>query len=427
VKFDYKNEELDVQDCEFIMFEKNSKSKIEFLQDNCSKKIKSALIVSPFIEEKPLKTLCKNLDEEGKISLITTENELNKIYNSNEKLKKVEIYILKEAIVEGEYKSFESYNSDMDDKQIEDEDSKNAMNQDVHAKMFIIQCEDCTYFYIGSANLTNSAFNRNTEVMLKIIIKNNNFLENILKDLKIIKSKEEDMYFKRVYLEDIKEEIVEETDKEKLNKIERQFFELKPYATCKKEKDEEYKVTIKFQDLEKIDLKNCKITIMPLNEKVKEQEIKETVAFNNLKIEDISEFYIVKFYLNSEKNSEQKIIKINTENIPKLDSRISKIFSDIIKNQDNFLEYLALILNDDYFYMLVGKVLEDGNINKSKYSIEYMPALYERMLKMMVNNPKRLEDIEDFNNLIEDKKKIPDGFLELYNTFKKVGEKLENK
>ncbi|WP_304103427.1 hypothetical protein [Methanobrevibacter ruminantium] len=49
-----------------------------------------------------------------------------------------------------------------------------------------------------------------------------------------------------------------------------------------------------------------------------------------------------------------------------------------------------------------------------------MPELYEKMLKASVYSPEKFEELEFLIKTLSDDDVIPEGFEELYNTFKQV-------
>lgn len=122
------------------------------------------------------------------------------------------------------------------------------------------------------------------------------------------------------------------------------------------------------------------------------------------------------FYGNTE-----TMIKIPTRNIPELDTRISAIASTMFKNQDDFLRYLSFILSDDYLSILLDENYKKNSRKSQIFNNNYMPAIYEEMLKTVAKNPEKLNEIDDLLTFTEKNSNIrPEGFEELYNKFKEA-------
>jgi len=61
----------------------------------------------------------------------------------------------------------------------------------------------------------------------------------------------------------------------------------------------------------------------------------------------------------------------------------------------------------------------EGNVSKKTQQIK-LPALYEKMLQTAATAPDRFKEIEYLIKAISADGVIPEGFEQLYNTFKKV-------
>ena len=394
IKFDTTYNNFQIRKCEFIQYGE-TKNKIEYLEKKCNKKIKQALIISPFITKTPINNLKNNLEQHGKIYLITRKKEL-----TNELVNEVDTYIVNNAFYDGE---------DI----IEDEQNERK-KQDIHSKIFIFDNGKNIDFYIGSANATYSAFNRNTEVMIHLEISSKYDIINTIKKELI---ENEDNYFVKASENDIVEnEEIQEQEKT-LRDLQKEILNLKTEAKADKRR-EKYNINICFENYSKINLQGYKIKIKPLLNMKISKEMNENINFSNFSIEELSELYILEFEKN--KIKDEMVIKISTQNLPSIEERVKTVCKDIIKNKEDFLEYLNAILDDNF-----SNVLLETNTKQSKKNginnFEYMPGIYEKMLKELSNNSKKIKEIEeaiDFTN--GDKEKIPENFYNLYIEFKKV-------
>ena len=113
----------------------------------------------------------------------------------------------------------------------------------------------------------------------------------------------------------------------------------------------------------------------------------------------------------------ERIIMIPTSGIP--DTRENAVVNSVVKDKRSFVEYVAFVLGDDYLLSL----MEDRKLKLSGVwndEHEHFPALYEKMLKTALEDPKRLNEIGYLLNMITDDGIVPDEFRDLYETFRKT-------
>lgn len=410
--------EAEIENIEFIQLGTGKRTQIPYLEEKSKEKLKSALVISPFLtlepqEKSPIYKLKENIGEDAKITLITRRTELTpKLINEQQ----IETYVINDQIIDNMYIEQDN-NQEENGTQIEQE----IENQDIHAKIYILQKEKNAELYIGSANASKNAFNGNIEAMLKVTIKQGDFINKIKENL-FGEGKNKKEYFIKANIND-KEEKVEDKI---LQKIKKKFFETQPQATAEKT-GEEYKVTIENPEYQNIELgKNYEIKIRPLLvQKSELKSLEKTIIFEQIKLEELSEFYIVEFYKDGEKQ-DSKIIKIPTKNIPKLEDRMVSIYTNIIKGKRELLEYIAFILDDDYGYGLREGKFKNSETGKIQKRI-YIPRLYEKMLKVSYQQPEKIQEIQKTIEQVKEKIKIEKEDIEelkelenLYNKFKEV-------
>ena len=88
----------------------------------------------------------------------------------------------------------------------------------------------------------------------------------------------------------------------------------------------------------------------------------------------------------------------------------------MIKDKDLLVEYIEFALGDDR----ISSMLERQEMEKSGFfrkSDNIMPALYEKMLKLVADNPEKIEDIGYIFKMVTDRDIVPDELRILYNTF----------
>ena len=62
----------------------------------------------------------------------------------------------------------------------------------------------------------------------------------------------------------------------------------------------------------------------------------------------------------------------------------------------------------------------ESKSNGVHHKSSQLPALYEKMLKIAATNPERLKYIGDLIAVVSEDGVIPEDFVALYNTFKRV-------
>jgi hypothetical protein len=347
-------------------------------------------VISPFLSKGVIKRFADNRLINPDCTLITRSSELPKL---DENLLSVfDTYIVKDVVVGGEESVFES---------------GEAQKQDIHAKVFLRTKWSDSELYIGSANASHSAFfGGNVECMLVLRGKQRHLNVDKLKS-DLFGSDEKKNPFERAELA-----VVTESDDDavmqKLEEAIREFCAAKKTAAVSG--DDPYSVMVKLKPLQS----DIRFTLSPLM-KPNPQPVSETVIFNRLGLRDLSEWYAIT--VKTKGKELRRVVKIQTEGIP--ENRDKAVFSDVIRDKNAFLTYIAFLLSDDYLTAL----LEGIKSGKGEYRFLNMnydaPILYERMLKAAANSPDSLRDIRDIIEMMNDGI-VPQDFLRLYEQFEKA-------
>jgi hypothetical protein len=146
-----------------------------------------------------------------------------------------------------------------------------------------------------------------------------------------------------------------------------------------------------------------------------QKQVDETLVFTGLALRELSEWYRVT--VQNSGQSLSRVIKIQTAGIP--ESRDSAIFSDIIRDKNTFLTYIAFLLSDDYLAAFL-ESLKKGSGDFRFLNMNYdTPILYERMLKAAANSPDNLREVREIIEITSDKI-VPQDFVKLYEQFEKA-------
>lgn len=353
-----------------------------------------ALIISPFLSASVIEEFNgRNTNiQNPECTLITRRASLEKL--KAPQCDKFKIFTMKDTIVEGESAL--------------SEESEDLKKQDIHAKLYLWRKYSDSELYLGSLNASYSAMHGNIEFMIRLRSKNRYLNTEILtKDLFNGAQDNTDNPFELTALPTTFEENIDDSGVLK-NRI-KELCRSNPSAAVR-ENDGKYDIDIIFEKLGDV----TGLSIGPLLSK-KSAAVTPSVTIQGLDLLQISEFYRVT--AECDEMSISRIIKITTDNLP--EDRESAVVSNVVKDQQCFIQYIAFLLGDDYLVSLV----EDANRQSVFYgqgSAARMPALYERMLKAAANSPERFAEIDYLLKMITVDGVIPEGFIELYDTFRKA-------
>lgn len=400
------------------------------------------VIVSPFLSKDVIECFNQRAGNIGSYQKSSNDSEYEGLYlftrkNSLAELKdadcsKFKIFILKNEILDGE--SLISGESDLDGsipKENEvDESEKNDqaafLRQDIHAKIYFVRKGSQVDLYLGSLNASHNALAGNVEFMVRLITNKNKFdLTRFLNDIfcgaEIGDSKNP---WEKVHIDEV--DVVDEEDSNKKDlDVMMKFIAHLNFKSEIIPNNEFYKINlnvVNFSDFVKYPNSNdFDVSVKPLLPKnVDSENFSENVSFEKIKRGDLSTFFVITIEKNGDKI--ERVIKIETEGMP--EDREKDLFSNILNDKDGFIRYVAMLLGEDsileFTSNLPTKDEEKGNSQSPQKQIHLLP-LYEKMLAATVHNPDKFREIEYLiQTLSGNEKVVPEGFEELYNTFKEV-------
>lgn len=327
-------------------------------------------------------------------TLITRKSELYKL--KLESATNFNVYAMKDIIVDGEEALEEG----------EQEIEKDNQKQDIHAKLYLKTKYSDSELFIGSLNASKNACRGNIEFLFKLYGKRRYLNVDMLKK-DLFGENEKDNPFEIVDIKDVEEPDVSVTDN--LEKIIKEVCRLKSNANIT-ECEDSYAIDVMFEKVPEFD----NVFIRPLLSN-NEQPLTDYIEFKNLKMLQLSEFYVIKAVDGYE--SVQRVIKIRTENMP--ENRESSVVNSIIKDKNGFIQYISFILGEDYLLSMLENKINAKNGFLFGHG-EFVPALYEKLLRAAADTPQKFNDIKKLMELISDDSIIPDGFRELFELFEKV-------
>ena len=404
---------------EFIVNGIDNPNPIQNQQLFKSNSLENLLIMSPFLSQGVINDFNERKNQKSKAILITRLNSLGQLKCEN--LDKFEFYALKDEVIDGEsllsdeseqsLKDKKDENSDddfkdetVDNEKLISEESKQFPKQDIHAKMYVVEKTKYTDLYLGSLNASDNALNGNVEFMIKLWAQKRRF--NINKLLKAMFNDGKDNPFKLVNIETIKEPLGEGSN---LNLVVKNIVRLNGNAKIISKQDS-YDLEVRFEkDCNKYD-----IEINPLLSN-KTTKFSRKIIFKNLTKVQLSEFFVITV-ANGEETI-NRVIKIPVDNFP--EDRQKDVISKVINDKTAFIKYAAFLLGDEYVLSSIEEDGEGEGGNTNKFTLQ-LPELYEKMLKSAMYAPEKFVELEFLIKTLSKYNVVPEGFEELYETFKQV-------
>ena len=376
------------------------------------------VVMSPFLSG----SVIAELNDAGKTltgttrTLITRRSELPKIKGG--KASNFDVYVMKDEIIDGETSLSDGEKrkqsaiadnlGDEDAAKNEDEERQDndTSTQDIHAKIYVRRKYSTTDLFLGSMNASYAAIHSNVEMMLRLRTKNSvlngeKFLNDIMG---------EDRESKKNPFELVSPEDVDDKDdttvQDSVEQLIKKVCRIKMTATAV-QTDGRYDVHMTADIESSID----GVRIRPLRSN-KDSALLPELSFEALDMLQLSEFYVVSATIKD--CTLERVIMIPTTGIP--EGREAEVIKNVIRTKNQFIEYVAFILGDDYVQSFLENKKTSGAYGDWEQNVA-MPAVYEKMLKTSVSDPDRLGEIQYITKAIQEEEIIPSEFREMYSVF----------
>lgn len=396
-----------IEDLEYVQFSLNdSFNDYEFIINNGTndeyfiqkellfkeEHLDNLLIISPFLSNTVIKKFNDKINSNSKAILITQADSLLEL--SCEDCSNFDVYTVRQEIIDGE-----TYLP---------KDAQYVSNQDVHAKIYLAQHENCSELYLGSLNASCNALKSNVEFMVKLSASSDEV--NVKKISESLFDVDGENPFEKVDWSKInnKKENKDNDFSDKIKYLVR--LESKVIViSC----ENYYNIELEFKDLDMDKFNDLDVTIQPLFVK-KSYKLNNILIFKNLDKKKLSEFFIVTI-----NKKFKRVIKIPTEGMP--DDRFDEVISSIINNDTDFLLYVSYLLGDEFVFDDFDFEGDGDSLAIGQYNVQ-LPELYEKMLKASYYNPDKFDEIDVLINSLSEDNMIDcfNEFKELYDTFKEV-------
>jgi hypothetical protein len=375
-----------------------------------------AICISPFVHDEAIQTLSNNVTDE--FLLFGCREEFRTL--KAETLDDVRAFCISDLIVDGESND-----------QAEDGEGEPS-EQNLHAKLYVFQGETSrNTWFIGSANATKAAFERNIEFLLEMRGTSAKAQLDRLK-VELLGEDEKSGIFQPYQPPD---EPFDDVEKKALEKL---LLELE-FALLSFSDDIDGKVSPSANETNydlnlvvpriKAKLGDLKVTIVPFNsDGLEPQELSTTektkISFENINESNLSQFLRLEIWQGTER-LRAFLVKVKIAGMP--ESRVSQILRSIINSRDRFFEYLRFLLSDDHDKDPVGAETNERNSGDGEGADiwDTSKPIFEQLLLSASRSPQRLkaiddvieqlgQDDDDCNNI------VPIEFLEFWEAFKKI-------
>lgn len=257
---------------------------------------------------------------------------------------------------------------------------------DIHAKMYLIwKGREQHYLFLGSANATNSAFERNGELLLKLKFEyGNSKYSHFLKCFYDENNKESK--FIRLKQSNEKASTIIRWDKAELA-MKDLMCAKDLSAKIIRHHDASYSIVVT-SSLKKL---QNPVYIAPMQKRDMLKQWKGRALFDGLTAEELSEFYIVSSQVWDGVRHEA-IIRIATDGMP--NDRDTAIYKSIIKNKHDFVRFLELMLTfSPIQYISKEQIEKDSDAEGNSSDAQRAPQIYEQMLRTAATNPNQIYQI----------------------------------
>ena len=286
---------------------------------------------------------------------------------------------------------------------------------DLHAKIYLTQNlsgDNKGYtLYLGSANATKTAFNRNAEFLLRLRYK------QTTKD-RIAEMLDEFVGEHRFVLMDSPNIEVsnERTSNEKECTLKRTVGCLRKALITPSANNASYNVNLTFKGIKGV--LGEKIEIRPFQCKNLWKRIDNEVEFKDIPPFLLSEIYVMRIQ-NDDGSFMEIAVKAKTTGMPA--NRDETIYQSIVTNKEELLDYVAFMISDcPSEYFLHREMINKGNKRSGRSStVEIAMPLYEQLLKTAYKNSEQIVEVQKFIKKMK-QEIVPEELNRILDEFQKV-------
>lgn len=371
----------------------------------CLAQSERLLIVSPFVDAKMLGELTRRrVKDSYKVLVTRRENISQEVLDCFD-----EVYAVNETMLEN---------------------SVSPVN--LHAKMYLAQCWSGErrghFLYLGSANATNNAFHRNTEMTIGLQFRQAQERFERMKNEIIDEDSHRYIRIEEPTAIDTTEQRQKEQDLE--HALKWAMRAIKSATITEGKKDELYDISLqttqKYVQQAKRELKreltDFDITIRPLQCEQPQVKWEKEMQMNDIYKLHLSEFYVLEIHEGD--MTKRALCKVPTYGMPPM--RDNWIYQSVVNTREKFMNYVSLMLSDDPIELLSAQefnAAENGGSGSGSQQQSY-PQIYEQLLRVAYSSPRMLRDVNELVNRLGDEV-VPADFAAMLQNFTNIIKQLE--
>ncbi|MFR1815691.1 hypothetical protein [Dysgonomonas capnocytophagoides] len=396
---------------------------------NADFKTDQLMIISPFLHEK---TLAEYLTRNKKVLLFSSINELQKI--NREILRKMKSVYQFNPILENGFGSVD-YSTEDGNSGIDDSLQEYDTGQNLHAKLYVTQSGEKINWFIGSANCTNPAKEKNVEFLVEIESSNKKLYTPERLTNQLLK-KEGENGGSLFEIFDINSPLEKNSEQERLElDLRRIIYEISVAVLTgevNKTEDGLFNLELFISNLEITDIGNWKVFVRPISinddfdQEVLLSRDKSNYSFFGFEQHRLTPFFCFNIKNNEDLSVKNFILKIDVDLGENRDKAILKY---LLGNQEKLFKFLIFLLAEDqiepvlYFEEQDSLKYEMNKKNQKNDSAQQFP-LYEKLLYAASRDSQSLESVITIVENLKDESDdngqplISPQFYELINVFK---------
>ncbi len=301
----------------------------------------------------------------------------------------------------------------------------------LHAKLYLTQCwtgdRRGHFLYLGSANATNNAFHRNTEMTVA-------FQFRQTRGERFFAMRDEILGNENRYVRITEPTAIDTTEQRQRelgleHALKYAMRAIKSATITPGKTDELYDISLattqKYIQQAKRELKreltDFGITLRPL-------QCDQTIPWDKeMRLTDIYRLHLSEFYVLEIRDSElskRALCKVPTNGMPAM--RDNWIYQSVVDTREKFMNYVALMLSDDPVEMLSMQdfiTSENGGSSSAQQAQNY-PQIYEQLLRVAYSSPRMLRDVNELVNRLG-ANVVPQDFAQMLDKFTSIIKQLE--
>ena len=301
----------------------------------------------------------------------------------------------------------------------------------LHAKLYLTQCwtgdRRGHFLYLGSANATNNAFHRNTEMTVAFQFRQTRGERFFAMRDEILGNENRYVRITEPTAIDTTEQRQRELGLEHALKYAMRAIKSAIITPGKTEElyDISLATTQKYIQQAKRELKreltDFGITLRPL-------QCDQTIPWDKeMRLTDIYRLHLSEFYVLEIRDGElskRALCKVPTNGMPAM--RDNWIYQSVVDTREKFMNYVALMLSDDPVEMLSMQdflASENGGSSSAQQAQNY-PQIYEQLLRVAYSSPRMLRDVNELVNRLG-ANVVPQDFAQMLDKFTSIIKQLE--